>query len=149
MTDQASAKELAGGDLSDVIIAAVVAVAIFLALGWIAYAYKTGEYMALLLLTGLVGASAGWVAGILASPYNPAEKGAFAELGKLIYGFLSGYVISKIDPLVTEMLKPSTGQASDERSLVFLAFLLTACMVAAAVTYVSRTYWIVTAQKAA
>src|SRR4051794_5528670 len=65
----------------------------------------------LLLLLALTGGLIGWVVGILATPLSDAEDQRFGELAKVISGFVSGYLLSKLDPLVSAYLKaPTPGQ---------------------------------------
>lgn len=126
------------GDLSDVITAGVVGVLIYGVLLWICVAYQEGNERITLLLACALGAAFGWVIGILASPYTIQEKDTFSTLSKLIYGFISGYVVSKVDKLLNSLLSPPI----QERPIVFAGIMITSFLTAVAVTYVSRTYWI-------
>jgi hypothetical protein len=101
-TDQ---RPLDAGDWTDIIVAIAVAVMLYSGLIWCALRYSGAISGPLLVLSGLLGASLGWVIGILFSPYDPKEQSAFGELAKLIYGFLSGYVLSKFDPVLTTALR--------------------------------------------
>jgi H+/Cl- antiporter ClcA len=138
-TDGADKKETYG-NLADVLIAAVVSVVLYGLLVWFAAHYNTGEDQPLLLLCGITGGALGWIAGILASPYDP-EKTSFAEFGKLIYGFLSGYVLSKFDPAITKALGLTGDGPLAGRAMVFATFTLASFLIAVAVTYISRMYW--------
>jgi hypothetical protein len=129
------------GDLSDVITAVSVSLILYFGLLWFARVYEGGQAKALLILGGIVGAALGWVAGILASPYNVDEKSSFAELSKLIYGFLTGYVISKLDHLLTKVLDVPKDDQFNSRPMVFAGFVLASFMIAVALTYISRSYW--------
>lgn len=64
-----------------------------------------------LILLALTGALIGWVVGILATPLSDAEGRRFGELAKVISGFVSGYLLSKIDPLIDALLSPDQGRA--------------------------------------
>jgi hypothetical protein len=71
---------------------------------WAAKRYPGPVSVPLFVLSGLLGASLGWVIGILASPYDVTEESAFGKFGTLIYGFLTGYVVSKFDPLLQKAI---------------------------------------------
>jgi hypothetical protein len=129
------------GDLNDVVTAALVSVALYSGLVWFARVHEGGRLNGPLILGGILGAAIGWVAGILASPYNASEKGSFAELSKLIYGFLTGYVISKLDPIISNVLAVPKEGEFQSHAMVFAAFVLSSFMIAVALTYISRSYW--------
>jgi hypothetical protein len=132
--------ELSTGDKTDIAAGVAVLVLIYGGLVWFAYWHNGGADREPLVLCGLVAASAGWLAGILASPYNPEEQSAFGDMGKLIYGFVTGWVLGKVDPLLTHALAVDTGNY--QHSLVYIGFGMTSFFIAAAFTYISRKYWI-------
>ena len=127
------------GDRSDAYIAVGIAVVIYAALIWFAFRYSGPVSSPLFVLSGLLGASLGWVAGILVSPYNPEEKTEFGEISKLIAGFLSGYVLSKFDPVITHAL-----DIKEQVSVYWVVACvgLVSFLTAAAVTYITRRYWV-------
>lgn len=129
------------GDWTDVLIAFVVAVVLYAVLGWFTAHYNAGKDTPLLVLAIILGAAAGWVGGILISPYNADEKAAFGELSKLVYGFATGWAVTKIDPMVNQMLGLSKDSHLSIRWLVLIAVALVSFMTAVAFTYVSRSYW--------
>lgn len=129
------------GDWSDIIIAVIVSISVYMSLLWFARRYEDGAYTALLVLAGLGGGTSGWVAGILISPYSQSERSTFAEWSKLIYGFITGYAISKLDPLVAEALRITPG-SPPRLSLILFAYAIISFLVAVALTYVTRSYWI-------
>jgi hypothetical protein len=133
------------GDLVDVITGTVVAVGLYFALLWFARHYDNGQELQLLVLVGIVGGVAGWIVGILASPYDPAERSSFSDLAKLVYGFLTGYLVSKIDPVVNRLLDVSPGKPT--RPLIYGLFAMACFMIAVAYTYIGRTYWITKTQR--
>jgi hypothetical protein len=128
------------GDSRDVIIGTIVAVVLYSALLWFARRYDNGQELQLLVLVGIVGGVGGWIAGILASPYDSTERSSFSELTKLVYGFLTGYVVSKIDPVVNRLLDVSPGKPT--KPLIYGLFAIACFMIAVAYTYIGRTYWI-------
>ena len=125
-----------GGDLSDVIVSAVVAVLLWVGLGYFTVRYPGPVSVPLFILSGLLGASLGWVVGILASPYDPTEKSAFGRFGQLIYGFLSGYALSKLDPVLQNAISSGTMDTWVVACVGLISFLI-----AVALTYISRRYW--------
>ena|SRR5262245_22480587 len=54
----------------------------------------------------LVGLAVGWVFGVLISPL-PGEKEQFQQYAKAVAVFFSGYLLAKIDRIITELLKPA------------------------------------------
>jgi hypothetical protein len=52
------------------------------------------------------GASTGWLAGILLSPYDPKEERAFPRYAAAASAFASGYLVSKVDRVLEDLLKP-------------------------------------------
>ncbi len=129
------------GDHTDVIAAIVIAVLLDGGLIWFANTYQDGHYAQSLMLVGITFTALGWIVGILASPYSTDERSSFSDLAKLIYGFLSGYALSKLDPLISELLKPTSMQNIDERYVVLVPFGITSFLVAVGLTYVTRRYW--------
>lgn len=126
------------GNFVDVVIAVIAAAVMYGFLVWIAANYDHGSQATLLLLSAVTGAAIGWIAGILVSPYNAAEQSEFSEIAKLVYGFLTGYVVSKIDPLLTKI----GTEGGNGHMLVYAAYLLTSFLIAVAVTYITRSYWL-------
>jgi hypothetical protein len=130
------------GDLSDVVIAACITVLLYGGLVWFASTYQQGANFQFLILAGITAVALGWVFGILASPYSTNERSSFSELAKLIYGFLSGYLFSKLDPLISHVIQPSPGHGIEERFVAITLFSIASFLIAAGVTYISRTYWV-------
>jgi hypothetical protein len=48
------------------------------------------------ILYSILGASLGWCAGMLVAPF-PHEKTMFVEYSKAVSGFLSGFLVAKVD----------------------------------------------------
>jgi hypothetical protein len=126
------------GGLSDVVIAAVVAAGLNLGLIWFSFVYKDGSYQSVLIFAGIVGTAIGWIVGIIISPYNNEEK-RFSELAKVVYGFLTGYVVSKVDPLLNKLLRKDE---IDTTSLIVIAYFVSSLVLSIALTYITRSYWI-------
>jgi hypothetical protein len=54
----------------------------------------------------------GWVLGTLVAPYDENEATLFSSISKAASAFVSGYLLAKIDPLVTYLLDPKAGFSS-------------------------------------
>ena len=80
----------------------------------------------------------GWLLGTFTSPDSPDEETRFSRYGTAIKAFVSGYLISKCDKLVTAILDPDSlfKQLPLFRFLLCLSGLLVATMV----TYILREY---------
>ena len=80
----------------------------------------------------------GWITGIILTPYNPKEREAFSGYMRAISVFISGYLLGKIDPLVTNIfgLHFYEDRLQAFRMIVFLAEFL----IALVVTFTYRQY---------
>jgi hypothetical protein len=58
------------------------------------------------LATVVLGISLGWLFGMYVSPYGKGEEQRFGEYATAVSAFVSGYLISKIDGLITKLLSP-------------------------------------------
>lgn len=70
------------------------------------YCYHSGSRQ--LALISIVAATFGWVVGLLSAPRSREEKSHFSELAKVISGFVTGYLLSKIDPLIQWLSEASS-----------------------------------------
>jgi MFS family permease len=90
-------------------------------------------------LIGALGVATGWLIGLLASPYGRVEEKRFSQYAATVSAFLSGYVLSKVEPTLAVVLadgKLVTQRLYGVRVIVFLI-----CLIAAAITmYVFRLY---------
>jgi hypothetical protein len=129
--------ESISGDLTDVRVAVFVAVLLYGALLWCAFRYSGPVAAPLFVLSALFGASLGWVVGILISPYTQKEQSAFGELAKLVYGFITGYVLSKFAPVLQTAISNS-----NLHTWVVVGVGLVSFFTAVALTYISRRYWV-------
>jgi hypothetical protein len=128
------------GDLTDVLVAAGVGVLLYAGLLWFARTYRDGQDLQILVLSGITFSAFGWIVGILASPYSKKERSTFSELAKLIYGFASGYLLSKFDRVVNQLTEPQYNL--DQRLVAIALFAVASFLIAVGITYVSRSYWI-------
>ena len=86
----------------------------------------------------VVGATIGWIIGILSSPYGEKEKEQFSTIVKGVTVFFSGYALAKVDPIITELLKP---EAFLQPVVAFRAIaFLTSFLLAMLITFVYRKY---------
>ena len=122
------------------IIASTVSAAA-LGIGLVVLCFLVGqgsEVRALNIAVVVFGASTGWLAGILVSPYDPKESRAFPRYAAAASAFASGYLVSKLDRVLDELLKP------EFLFLPLVGFRLLAGLsgfaMAAIITYVYRNY---------
>ena len=88
-------------------------------------ATSAGPY---LMLFALLGAIVGFLLGVVAAPLTEQEATRFSEVGKIISTFLGGYLLSKLDPLITALVTPLNGGSApitaapaNEQAMVALA----------------------------
>lgn len=116
-----------------------VAAAFFV--GW--YCVQSGDQ--LLWLLALTGAIFGWVIGVLAAPLSPDEKHHFGELAKVISGFITGYVLSKLDPAIGALVgvQPGTARPMVMDRIIAEQILVTLSSFGIALLFVfnARLYW--------
>jgi len=96
-------------------------------------------------LCGLVGGALGWLSGILIAPLNANEQRKFGELSKIISGFVTGYLLSKIDPLITALLaidtKTGIAALAQRDVSVRLLVALASYLIAVLMVFCARAYW--------
>ena len=129
------------GDKVDVISANIVCLLFSGGLLWFALTYGNGMLLHILMISGISSAVLGWATGIAISPYNEDERSSFNQISKVVYGFISGYVVSKVDKQISKMFEITSLQELDEKFLVIAAFCSASFLLAVCTTYVSRSYW--------
>lgn len=68
---------------------------------WLCWRFgESAREKGLNLLLAIIGALAGWALAMFFAPYSTQEGQLFAEIGKFVSAFLSGYVVSKVDRLL-------------------------------------------------
>jgi hypothetical protein len=115
--------------------------AVIALLVWIAYVLgdRNEKDFALTLLFAATGGILGWLVGFLASPYSKEESGEFSTLARTAWAFVGGFLLSKLDPLMSRL---TTGDALlatplyGGRALIFTVFLVGAAINA----YIIRRY---------
>ncbi len=88
-------------------------------------------------LVCLLGATLGFGAGILISPYKGEEQ-QFSSLLQAGSVFVSGYLLSKLDPLIERYLKRDN--LPDVRTMQRIALFATSFALATVVVFVNRQY---------
>lgn len=78
----------------------------------------------------LLGVAAGWTAGIFMTPYGEAQASQWRQYAESVSVFVSGYLLAKVDPLITRVLSADTALA------VVPGFRLAAFVIAAIVTMI-------------
>lgn len=117
---------------------AVVFGGILLRLCWV-FGSSSDTAVALNVLLCLVACLLGWATGMFFSPFDKRDADRFEYLGKTIAAFASGYVLSKVEPLISAATKQVTDAPTSVRwdrvGLFVGAYLLSAIVV-----FISRSY---------
>jgi ABC-type Fe3+-siderophore transport system permease subunit len=96
-------------------------------------------------LLALLGGALGWLSAILISPLTKAEEKQFTSLAQILSGVLTGYILSKADPLITALLTidKATGLAPIAVEKTALRALIALCsyVVALLLVFCARAYW--------
>lgn len=90
----------------------------------------------LILLLGLI---LGWWLGMFFSPYSKTDVDRFRFLGKAVVGFISGYVLSKFEDVLSALIQKAAGDVYAvpwAQVALFVAGLL----LASVVVFVSRVH---------
>jgi hypothetical protein len=104
------------------------------------YAFRVGnsEDHPINLLFIVLALALGVTLGLMITPVSGEERAAFADYAKYVATFASGYLISKIDPLITAVVRPDAA-LMPVNSFRILAFV--SCFIFAVVSvYVIRSY---------
>jgi hypothetical protein len=125
---------LAGGRWPDVAGPLLVGLVLYIGLLWFAFSFEQGSRLDVLLLAGVFGTTVGWTVGIFSSSPKQDERKEKAPFTNLIYAFVAGYVLSKVDPVITRGVE--TGIQTTVTVFGFTCFLI-----ALALTYVIRRHW--------
>lgn len=96
-------------------------------------------------LLALSGAILGWLLGVLIVPYDEREAKSFSVFIKVISGFVTGYLLSKVDPLLTSLLTIDldTGTAPIAQDAVAKRVLITLASfgISLLTVFSARAYW--------
>jgi hypothetical protein len=93
------------------------------------------------LLIVVLGSCLGWLIGTLASPYNKGETSKFNAYAHAISAFVSGYILSKADKLITSVLDPEGSRAFDNTGWERFGLFVAALIVMALIVYINRSYF--------
>jgi len=88
----------------------------------------------------LFGAILGWGVGLLVSPSSKTEKEQFSGLTKTISAFLSGYILSKLDRVIENLLE--SDKIFQELFLIKIALFLTAFFITVIIVFINRRYFL-------
>lgn len=95
-------------------------------------------------LLALVGAMFGWLIGVLVAPFSATEERRFSEIGRVASSFITGYLLSKLDPVIGHMMTADgTGWppiAQPPIAVQVLMFLIS-FLVALLFVFSARAYW--------
>jgi uncharacterized membrane protein YeaQ/YmgE (transglycosylase-associated protein family) len=86
----------------------------------------------------ILGASSGWLAGTLMSPYTTNEEKVFPKYAGTVSAFGSGYLVSKLDKVLGQVLEPANLLVAIPAFRV--ASGLSAFIIATIITYIFRVY---------
>jgi|EndMetStandDraft_5_1072996.scaffolds.fasta_scaffold358882_2 hypothetical protein len=125
---------LGGNRWPDVFGPLLVGLVLYVGLLWFAFSFEQGGRLDVLLLAGVFGTTIGWTVGIFSSSPKMDERKEKAPFTNLIYAFVAGYVLSKVDPVITRGVE--TGIQTTVTVFGFTCFLI-----ALALTYVIRRHW--------
>jgi hypothetical protein len=107
VNSQATANRLESWKLPLTVFVLVAFVAPLFYLGNIVAAGDMAQY-SLTVAVLLAGGAFGWVIGIFISPL-PKESKQFQSYAKAVAAGFSGYALAKIDPVLSELIKPQGG----------------------------------------
>ena len=91
-------------------------------------------------LSALLGFGSGMVVGVLVSPEKPGEHEEFTQYAKIGSGFLTGYVVSKVDRLFEAAVATPQSLLSPVFQTRLLSGLSCFCL-ALVVTFMGRRSW--------
>lgn len=117
--------------------ASIIGVTIIVAFCW-------SEWQIIFSLLAFAGAIAGWLVGILIAPLDKNEAERFGIFMKVISGFITGYLLSKVDPAITTLfLVDKTGFApiADEFIAKRVLITLSSFGVSLLTVFSLRAYW--------
>ena len=101
---------------------------------WSCLQFKTSKQdTATNFLLCILGAVLGWALGMFFSPFDKADAERFSFVGQFVAAFVSGYVLSKIDPVLTKKVTAMIEKPQDvpwpRIALFVISFLLSAVVV--------------------
>lgn len=122
-----------------IIGSSLAALALFTGLATLSFFVGDTSVATAINLTVIVfGASAGWVIGIVVSPYSSTEQARFTALSKAVAAFGSGYLVGKVDNLIEKLLDPALALETVHGFRILAG--LSAFLLSMLVTFVYRQY---------
>lgn len=99
----------------------------------------TSQPFAFSLLIGMSGVAVGWLIGFLSAPYSRSEQKRFSALATGLTGLVSGYLVGKVDPVITFLFADANVIRNPIYGMNVLIFLV--CLIVASINmYVFRLY---------
>jgi hypothetical protein len=86
------------------------------------------------------GISVGWLVGIFIAPYTGAERTRFSEYAGAISTFISGYLVGKIDRLITHAFDPAVFTTMPRVYVFRISSFVVASITTMIIIYVLRNY---------
>lgn len=86
-------------------------------------------------LIALIGGLCGWAIGTAFAPYSTDDLAAFQHIGSVVSAFVSGYVVSKLDRFLEQMVFQGSPDRWQKLGLFVASFLLVAITV-----FINRFY---------
>ncbi len=86
----------------------------------------------------VLGLSLGWLLGIYLAPYGKSEGAHFREIAEAVSAFFSGYLVAKVDGLITKVFSPE--QVMRPVAGFRVAAAISSLVLSLIVTYVARVY---------
>ena len=124
----------------NLVIASITSSIIFGLIFISAFIYNNGEEKSLFFLSAVFGVSIGWALGVAATPFDIYEKRRLSEITKIAYGFLTGYLISKIDAILSHLISKDLFAQKD--LWIFAMIIITSLLTTLTITYTNRSYWL-------
>ena len=87
----------------------------------------------------VLGWASGWVSGTLVAPYDKDEVTLFSQISKGIWGFVSGYLLAKVDPIF-EFFHNSGFLPLSELSLFRIIMYISVTVVIMLIVFFARKY---------
>lgn len=108
-------------------------------IGWLVAPTPAAAYVNTVLVIAFC--SIGWTIGMMLSPDSTVEEKKFSGIWKGVSLFVSGYLVSKIDPLIAAVLKPESLTSLEDPLIAFrVAACVATILLTAIMTYVLRVY---------
>jgi hypothetical protein len=105
-------------------IGAGVIIVVLIVIGWRIHGSIGSKDFAISALIGTTGITLGWFIGFLGAPNSSKEEDRFTKYSAALTSLISGYVLGKIDPLVTLLISENTILKNQSNGINLLIFLI-------------------------